>query len=92
MADREDWVEWDNSMKAHIDQVEVKWRHDLIGVLKNSAEIQQLQAQLNDDLIKAADEAVKKHQRTVIAIGLCFCLMIINLGVAVIAIREVYAP
>lgn len=90
MVDREDWINWDNSMKAHIDQVEVKWRHDLVNALKASSEVQQLQAKLNEDLISAAEEAERNHKRTVIWIALTFVLMVINIGVAVIAIREVY--
>jgi hypothetical protein len=92
MADQEDWIAWDNSMKTHIDQLEVKWRHDLYNVLKDSAEIQKLQAKLNDELVKAAEEAEANHKRTVTWIALCWILLTINLGVGVLAYTEIMLP
>jgi len=92
MVDNRDWIDWDNSMKSHIDQIEVKWKNDLVLALEQTARIQQLQTDLNDELIERAEESKRQHQRTAVMVGLCWALLFINLAVAVIAIREVYAP
>ena len=57
MADRQDWIDWDNSMKAHIDQIEVSWKHDISGAFTAQGEINQL-------LADNVEELIREHKRT----------------------------
>ena len=77
MAERQDWIEWDNSMKAHIDQIEVSWKHDITGAFK-------AQGDINELLADNVAELIREHKRTRHMIALCYILVALDfvLGIA----------
>jgi hypothetical protein len=86
-AEKEDWINWDNSMKSHIDQVEVKWKNDTIVALEQQLIINKKQNEFNDLVRVAIEEHHAEHRRTKTLIGITFCLFIIDLCVGLIAFQ-----
>lgn len=85
MAEREDWISWDNSMKSYIDQVEVKWKNDAVMALEQQNIINKQQREFDDLVRVAIEEHHAEHQRTKALIGICYCLLFINFVVGFIA-------
>ena len=92
MVDREDWVDWDNSMKAHIDQIEVKFKTDLVMALEKAGKINEIQSTINEALVRETQKTARKHERTRIMITVCYVLIIVNLVAGIIAFQGVYGP
>ena len=88
MVERHDWVEWDNSMKSHIDQIEVKWKNDVVIALEQAAVIERKQTEFNDLVIVAVEESMNEHKRTKALIAICYCLFFIDAFVAVMAFSK----
>jgi hypothetical protein len=92
MVDKEDWINWDNSMKSHIDQVEVKWKNELVLAMEKSAEIDRLQHRFNKELIDEIERQADESKRNTIYIAVCICLLTINLVVGLMAFQEALKP
>ena len=90
MADREDWVSWDNSMKAHIDQVHVAWQNEAVQAMEQQNRINKAQNEFNDLVRVAIEEAYQEHKRTKALIGIAYCLFAIDLCVGLIAFQYAY--
>jgi hypothetical protein len=87
MAEREDWLAWDNSMKSHIDQIEVKWKNDAVRALEQQAKINSTMREFNDLVAVAVEDSNRIHQRNTGLIFLCYCLGILNFIVALLAFK-----
>lgn len=88
MVDRQDWVSWDNSMKAHIDQVEVKWKNDAVIAMERQAEINRSIHSFNDTVVVAVEDLYAEQRTTKRMIALCGVLMALNFVVGSIALME----
>jgi hypothetical protein len=87
MAEREDWLAWDNSMKTHIDQIEVRWKNDAVLAMEKQAKFNQGQNEFNDLVAVAIEDINRTNQRNTGLIFLGYCLGILNFIVAIIAFR-----
>ena len=88
MVDRQDWVAWDNSMKAHIDQVEVKWKNDALLAMERQAEVNRSIHSFNDTVVVAVEDLYNEQRTTKRMIALCGVLMALNFIVGTIALLE----
>jgi len=88
MVDRQDWVSWDNSMKAHIDQVEVKWKNDALLAIERQAEINKSIHSFNDTVVVAVEDLYEQQRTTKRMITMCGILMALNFIVGSIALAE----
>lgn len=78
MVDRQDWISWDNSMKAHIDQIEVKWKNDVVLLAEKQAEVARTQSDINNQIVDNLKELVNEHKRTRNMIALCYMLILVD--------------
>ena len=88
MADRQDWIEWDNSMKAHIDQINVTWKNDQLLMWKDQQAINKAGADFDHAVIGAVEELYQEQQTSRRMIAICGILLCLDLIVGFIAIME----
>ncbi len=90
MADREDWVDWDNSMKTHIDQIEVKFKTDLVMALEKAGKVNEIQSTINEALVRETQKTYRRHEQTRIMVTVCYVLLILNVIVGAFAFQGVF--
>ena len=88
MVDRQDWISWDNSMKAHIDQIEVKWKNDALVAIERQQEINRAIHSFNDTVVVAIEEIYEDQRTTKRMVALCGVLMALNFIVGSIALIQ----
>jgi uridine kinase len=88
MVDRQDWIDWDNSMKAHYDQIDVTWKNDQLLAWKQQQDINRSIHSFNDSVIVAIEELHKEQNQNRRMIAICGILMALNIIVGFIAIME----
>lgn len=89
MADRQDWIDWDNSMKSHIDQIEIKWKNDAVLAIEKQQEINRAIHSFNDTVIVAIEEIYKEQRLNRRMIALCGVLFTLNIVLGFVAFMEV---
>lgn len=88
MVDRNDWIDWDNSMKTHIDQIEVKWKNDTIRAMEQQQQINKTAAAFDETVIIAFEELYKQSEQNRKGMYYAAILGIINLVIGFVAIME----
>lgn len=88
MVEKNDWIQWDNSLKAHIDTIEVKWKNDAIRAMEQQNQINRKAAEFDDTVIVAIEELYTQSERNRKAMHYAAILGIINLVVGFVAIME----
>ncbi len=88
MTDRNDWIEWDNSLKAHFDQIDVTWKNDQLLLWKDQQTINKAAADFDHSMIAAVEELYREQQTSRRMIAVCGILFCINVVVGFIAIME----
>lgn len=90
MVERNDWIDWDNSMKAHYDQIDLTWKNDQLVAWKNQQNVNKSIHAFNDSVVVAIEEIYAEQRTNRRMIALCGILMCLNFVVGFIAIMEVF--